>query len=108
VVTFHEDPDVRGIEWLQAEFEGDIEAGMRLHLTNVIASKDITVFEGDFENPRDDPFRCPPAVSFVGFHRDGGIERARLYFAPRKTTTGEGGEEPGKMTDRPRAALRVS
>ncbi len=46
VVTFHEDPDVRGIEWLLTEFEGDLEAGMKLRPTNVIASKDITVFEG--------------------------------------------------------------
>ncbi|MGH3087344.1 MAG: RNA polymerase sigma factor, partial [Rubrobacteraceae bacterium] len=105
VVTFHEDPDVRGIEWLLTEFEGDLEAGMKLTLTNVVASKDVSIVEGDFENPRDDPFRCPPAVTFVGFHRDGGIERARLYFAPRKTAVEEGGEN---MPYRPRAALRVS
>jgi len=40
--------------------EGDLEAGIKMRPTNVLASKDITIFEADFENPRDDPFHCPP------------------------------------------------
>jgi RNA polymerase sigma factor (sigma-70 family) len=68
-------------EWMVQEFEGDLEAGMKLHLTNIIASKDVTIVEGDYENPPDDPFRCPPAISMVGFYRDGRIPRMHLYFA---------------------------
>jgi hypothetical protein len=56
---------------------------MKLHLTNVIANKDVTVVEGDYENPLDDPFRCPPAISMVGFYRNGKIPRMHLHFAPR-------------------------
>ncbi|CAN5829750.1 sigma-70 family RNA polymerase sigma factor [soil metagenome] len=72
-----------GHEWLAEELEGDMEAGMKLHLTSVIASKDITVVEGDYENPRDDPFRCPPAISMVHFHSEEKVGRLHLYLAPR-------------------------
>ena len=34
-----------GREWLVEELEGDMEVGMKLHLTSVIASKDITVVD---------------------------------------------------------------
>src|SRR5215212_10258683 len=68
---------------LVTELEGDLEAGIKLHLTNVLASKGVTVMEGDFENPPDDPFHCPPATSMVFFHRDGAIHQVRRYFAPR-------------------------
>jgi hypothetical protein len=64
-------------------FEDDLEAGMKLRLTNIIASKDVTVFEGDFENPPDDPFHRPPATSQVYFYHDGRIYLMREYFAPR-------------------------
>lgn len=72
----------RGRGWLVEEFEGDLEAQMKLHLTNVIANKDVTVIEGDYENPSGDPFRCPPAISMVGFYRDGRIPLMHLHFAP--------------------------
>ena len=68
--------------FLAKDFEGDLEVGMKLHLTNFLVSKDITVMEGDFENPPEDPFHCPPAISMVGFHRSGEeqIDRMRIYF----------------------------
>ena len=68
---------------LVAELEGDLEDGIKLHLTNVLAAKDMTVMEGDFENPPDDPFHCPAATSMVFFHRnDSTIYQVRRYFAP--------------------------
>ncbi len=89
LVTFHNDPDICGRQWMWEEFEGDLEVGMKLHLTNVIASKGVTVVEGDFENPRDKPFRCPPAISFVNFYRGDRINLIRMYFAPRLQREGE-------------------
>jgi SnoaL-like protein len=62
--------------------ESDLEAGMRMHPKGVIASKDVTVLEAEFENPSDDPSHCPPATSFVFFYRDGQIRLLRQYFAP--------------------------
>jgi hypothetical protein len=83
------DGTVQGHGWLVEEFEGDLEAGMKLHLTNVIASKDVTVVEGDYENPPDDPFRCPPAISMVSFYRDGRIPRMYLHYASRQKSENE-------------------
>ena len=85
--TFSQDPAwaytdgtvVRGIP----SFEGDLEAGMKLRPTNVLASKDVTVMEADFENPSDNPFHCPPATSMVFFYCDGRIHSVRQYYAPR-------------------------
>jgi RNA polymerase sigma-70 factor (ECF subfamily) len=98
--AFCEDPafvlsngTVHGRRWMVEEFEGDLEARMRLHLTNVIASKDVTVVEGDYENPSDDLFRCPPAISMVGFYRDGRIPLMRLHFAPQPKREHEGTRE---------------
>ena len=73
----------RGLGWLVEELEGDLQVGMKLHLTNIFASKDVTIVEGDLENPPDNPFHCPPATSQVYFYRDGRICLMREYFAPR-------------------------
>jgi RNA polymerase sigma-70 factor (ECF subfamily) len=64
-------------------FKEDVEAGVRLLLTNVLASKDVTVMEGRFENPHVDPFHCPPATSVVYVYRDGRIRLVRQYYALR-------------------------
>ena len=73
----------RGRGWLVKELEGDLEAGMKMRLTNILASKDVTIIEGDFENPPDDPFHCPPSTSQIYFYRDGRIDLMHEYFAPR-------------------------
>jgi RNA polymerase sigma factor (sigma-70 family) len=73
----------RGRAFLGMFFEEDLEHGIKMHLTNVIASKDVTVMEGDFENPLDDPFHCPPATSMVYFYRDGRIHRVHQHYALR-------------------------
>ncbi len=83
VMGFSDGTVSHGRKVLVVELEGDLEAGIKLHPTNVLASKGITVMEGDFENPPDDPFHCPPATSMVFFHRNGAIYQVRRYFAPR-------------------------
>lgn len=81
--VFSDGSVLRGRELLAEDLAGDIEAGIKLHLTNVLASKDITVMEGNFENPPDDPFHCPPATTQVGFWHGGRIQRVHLHYAPR-------------------------
>ncbi|CAA9556007.1 MAG: hypothetical protein AVDCRST_MAG49-2929 [uncultured Thermomicrobiales bacterium] len=85
---------VRGRRYLIEELDGDLRAGMKMHLSHVSASKDITILDASFENPQDDPFRCPPATTQVHFQRDGRTERVRLYFAPRPDSEKE---EEGKQ-----------
>ena len=79
---------LRGRGAVIESLDSDLEAGIKMHPTNVLASKDITIFEADFENPRDDPFRCPPATTQVHFQRDGLTHRVHLYFAPRPREEG--------------------
>ncbi len=54
-------------------FEGTGGAGVKVRTTNVMSGRDVTVFEGDFENPPDDPFHCPPAMAQVYSYRGGRI-----------------------------------
>ncbi len=73
-----------GLEFLiHHVWEAQLAARVKLHPTTILASKDVIVIEGDFENPHDDPFHCPPATAIVCFYRDGRIHRLRQYYAPR-------------------------
>jgi RNA polymerase sigma-70 factor (ECF subfamily) len=79
---------LHGRENLAAGFRMDQEAGVKLHLTNVFASKDIVVVEADFENPPEDPFHCPPASTQVYLYRSGRIQQMRFYYPPRPSEEG--------------------
>jgi RNA polymerase sigma factor (sigma-70 family) len=74
---------VRGRELLAEGLMEDQEAGVKLRLTDVMASRDVTVVEGRFENPPDDPFHCPPATAQVHFYRGDRVHRVRFYYASR-------------------------
>jgi RNA polymerase sigma factor (sigma-70 family) len=61
--------------------EQDIALGMKLHVTTVIASKRLTVLEGRFENPIDDPDHCPLTTTQIYVHDDGGgIRTIGLHY----------------------------
>jgi RNA polymerase sigma factor (sigma-70 family) len=90
--TFSADPPVLlysggtafcGHAFLVDHWEGDLEAGIHMPLKNVIAGKDITIIESDFDNPPEDPFHCPPATTMVFFYNQGQIHRVHQYYAPR-------------------------
>lgn len=72
-----------GRHHLIEDLEGDMNAGVKMHLSHVYASRDVTILEASFQNPRDNPTHCPPATTQVHFHRNGKSERVRIYFAPR-------------------------
>jgi RNA polymerase sigma factor (sigma-70 family) len=61
----------------------DMEAGVKMHPTNVLASKGIAICEYIWENPSDDPLHCPPAMSQVAFLKGDQVHRMRVYHAPR-------------------------
>ena len=71
-----------GQEVMANEFEGDLEAGMQIALTNVVASKDVSIYEADLLNPPENPLRCPPATAGVFLLRDGLAHRVHQHFAP--------------------------
>ncbi len=91
VGIFSDGQGFRGRDGFVEVLRGDADAGMRLHVTTVLASEGITVLEGNWEGPPDDPFHCPPAMTQVGFWHDGRMERVHFYYAPREE--GESGPQ---------------
>jgi hypothetical protein len=73
----------RGRAVMAGGLADDMAAGVKLHVGDVVASRSITVLEGTFENPLDDPEHCPPATTQVYLHDGDGIRAIRLHFDPR-------------------------
>jgi RNA polymerase sigma factor (sigma-70 family) len=71
----------RGSAAIVRGLEGDLEAGMRLRVLDVIAGEGITVVEGAFENPSEAPDHCPPLTTQVFLHRGEQIHGIRLHYA---------------------------
>lgn len=65
--------------------EQDLVDGVEHHLTNVVASGDLTVCEFTLRSPPDDPFHCPPGAAWVMHLRSGWVERARLFHVRRQS-----------------------
>jgi len=74
---------VHGRRWFIDEAEGDLATGTKLHLTRLLANRDVLVMESTYENPPDDPLRCPPHVTWVAFYRGDRVQRTHLYFDQR-------------------------
>ncbi len=73
----------RGRETLRAGIYEDLEAGVGFVLDDVVAGPGVTLIEGRFINPADDPFHCPPATTQVAFFRGDLTERMVWHYAPR-------------------------
>jgi RNA polymerase sigma factor (sigma-70 family) len=71
-----------GFDYLMRVMDKDLDDGVRQRLTNVIASRDVVIWETDLISPPEDPFHCPPALAWVQFIRDGRVRRLRM-FHPR-------------------------
>lgn len=82
-LVFPDEGVLRGHDAWAEIFEGTGGAGVKVHSEKVLASRDVTVFEGSFENPPDDPFHCPPAMTQVFSYRNGRIQQVRFYYASR-------------------------
>ncbi|MET1028038.1 MAG: RNA polymerase sigma factor [Dongiaceae bacterium] len=66
-----------------AEVDDGLYAGVRTDLIRVLASGDLTVLEGAFVNPPENPLHCPPGIVLVLFQRDGFVRRVHLHLTPR-------------------------
>lgn len=86
VVRYTDEAPLRGRVHIEADFGGDVAAGVRLDAVNVVHSGSISVLEGRLINPPDDPFHCPPAATLVAFHsgsRAKQIAELHIHLAPR-------------------------
>jgi RNA polymerase sigma-70 factor (ECF subfamily) len=61
----------------------DLEAGVRERLTDVVASRDILIYQIDLISPPDDPDHCPPAATWLLSLDGGRVSRFRLFHALR-------------------------
>jgi RNA polymerase sigma factor (sigma-70 family) len=59
--------------------DGDLSRGVRQRITNVVASRDVMIWEADLISPPDDPTACPPSVVWLQHLRDGRVRRLRLF-----------------------------
>lgn len=73
-----------GIGYLDTAFRHDLSDGVRHELVNVVASREVVIWEAALHNPPEDPFHCPPGVVWVHFLDQGRISRLRLYHPRRR------------------------
>ncbi len=76
------DPHVyRGPREIAEGLREEIDAGVRFRVLDVVASSDLTVVEGRFENPADAPDHCPPVTTQLYVHEGDAIRTMRLHYA---------------------------
>ncbi|MGW9028054.1 RNA polymerase sigma factor [Streptomyces sp. NPDC055722] len=73
-----------GIDYLPMSLDRDMSDGVRHQLLNVVASRDVVIWESALLNPPEDPFHCPPGVVWVHFLDRGRFSRIRLHH-PRRS-----------------------
>jgi RNA polymerase sigma-70 factor (ECF subfamily) len=85
----------RGRRHLAADVDGDIAAGVEFRPRRVVSSGALTIVEGVFENPPQDPHHCPPAASMVmrAAAPEAPNTRLHIHFAGSLPAGGEDEEE---------------
>jgi RNA polymerase sigma-70 factor (ECF subfamily) len=85
LVAWSSGATARGRHHVAAEIESDIAAGVRLVAERALTTDGVTVVEGRFVNPPEDPTHCPPGIALVlfGGGRDDRASRVHLHLAPR-------------------------
>ncbi|MFF3439811.1 RNA polymerase sigma factor [Streptosporangium sp. NPDC002721] len=84
-VTWSRGKRTKGFDYLVRAMERDLDDGVRQSLTNVVAGREVVIWETDLKNPPEDPFHCPPAAAWVQFLEAGRVRRFRLFHLPRDT-----------------------
>jgi RNA polymerase sigma factor (sigma-70 family) len=78
-----------GRHLLAETVDEDTGAGVRVEPVRALASGSVTVLEGNFLNPPEDPFHCPPGFAFVLFHGERQVRGMRIYNTERPPGTDE-------------------
>lgn len=74
---------VFGRSFIAQEVSEDNDAGVFLEPQRILSAGNVSVIEGRFLNPPEDPFHCPPGVAFVVFRRDGLATGLHIHLSPR-------------------------
>lgn len=70
------------VEYLNNSIDRDMSDGVRFELLNVVASRDVVIWETVLHNPPEDPLHCPPGVVWLHHLDRGRIRKIRLYHPP--------------------------
>lgn len=76
-------PDGRrtlGVDAVVRGISGNYDDGVRYRLANVVASRDIVIWEVENVNPRDDPDHCPRSAAWTHLLESGRVGRFRLFY----------------------------
>ncbi|WP_411093564.1 RNA polymerase sigma factor [Streptomyces sp. 049-1] len=74
------------LDYLGGAFDRDLSDGVRHEMRNVVASREVVIWEAALHNPPEDPFHCPPGVVWVHFlGQSGHVDRVRLYHPRRRS-----------------------
>jgi RNA polymerase sigma-70 factor (ECF subfamily) len=68
-----------GVDYLVKAFDRDLSDGVRHELGNVVASRDVVIWEDTLHNPPENPSHCPPSVVWAHFLDRDRVSRLRLY-----------------------------
>lgn len=71
-----------GLSELAPMMTETLNAGVSLRLLDAEASADIVVWDIEFLNPPDDPWHCPPAMTWLSTMRQGRVQRLRIAYRP--------------------------
>ena len=81
-ITWPTGKRTRGFDFVVGAMNRDLSAGVRHRIANVVAGRDVLIWESDLLSPPEDPFHCPPGVVWALFLDQGRVSRIRL-FHPR-------------------------
>jgi RNA polymerase sigma factor (sigma-70 family) len=74
---------VVGRSFLAFEINTDMQDGVRLEPQRILSTGEVSVIEGRFINPPEDPFHCPPGVALVLFRQNGQVRDVHIHLSPR-------------------------
>ncbi|MFI6265405.1 RNA polymerase sigma factor [Micromonospora sp. NPDC051006] len=75
-----------GTDFALRGMEKDLTDGVRQRLRNVVASRDVLIWETDLISPPDDPGHCPPGALWLQVLREGRVRQLTLFHpAPPRT-----------------------
>jgi RNA polymerase sigma factor (sigma-70 family) len=72
-----------GTGYLIRAMESDLNHGVRHELANVVASRELVIWEANLFNPPDDPLHCPPGAVWLHTLRAGRVHRLRIVHKVR-------------------------
>ncbi len=82
-IAFAGGPSGIGRHLFGEAIDEDVGAGVRHKPVRALASANVTVLEGDFVNPPENPFHCPPSFAIVMVHGERQVRVMRVHTCER-------------------------